>query len=63
MTGTCRAYDLEYYAEKANAYLNNIHRELFGYTQPISEELRLFLHAITEHVHAINVLLDTGVYL
>lgn len=63
MTGEYRAYNLEYYAEKANTYLNSVHRELFGYTQPISDELRLFVQAITEHVRAINALLDTGAYL
>lgn len=63
MTGTCDAYTLECYAEMAAAYLNKIHRQLFGYTQPISDEFRLFIHAITDHVNSINVLLDTGVYL
>lgn len=57
------ADNLTYYADKANTYLNKVHRELFGYTEPISDDLRLFIRAITEHVNAINALLDTGVYL
>lgn len=28
-----------------------------------SDDLRLFIRAITEHVNAINALLDTGAYL
>lgn len=55
--------NIAYYADKANVYINKVHRLLFGYTEPISDDLRLFLRAITEHVNAINALLDTGVYL
>lgn len=55
--------NLAYYADKANTYLNKVHRQLFGYTEPISDDFRLFIHAITEHVNAINALLETGVYL
>lgn len=62
MTGEYCAYNLAYYAEKANTYLNKIHRELF-YTyknKPLCPDVRLYLDAINEHVRAINTLLDSG---
>lgn len=63
MTGKYCAYNLAYYAEKANTYLNNIHRELYRYVdeaEPLCPELRTYLDAINEHVRAINRLLDSG---
>ena len=65
MTGEYCAYNLAYYAEKANSYLNNIHRELFQSYEgkALCPELRTYLDAINEHVRAINRLLDSGVYL
>lgn len=65
MTGEYCAYNLAYYAEKANTYLNKIHRELFhSYKdKQLCPELRTYLGAINEHVRAINSLLDSGAYL
>ena len=66
MTGTYCAYNLAYYAEKANTYLNSIHRELFHYAdraEPLCPELRTYLDAINEHVRAINSLLGSGAFL
>lgn len=64
MTGTYYAYNLAYYAEKANTYLNNIHREIFrsNRAEPLCPEVRLYLDAINEHVRAINSLLDSGAF-
>lgn len=65
MTGTFYTYDLAYYAEKASAYLNKIHREIFhsDKTEPLGPEVRLYLDSINEHVRAINDLLDSGALL
>lgn len=62
MTGTYYAYDLIYYLEKANNYLNTIHREIFraDRDKQLSSEVRLYLDAINKHVRAINSLLDSG---
>lgn len=62
MTGGYCAYNLAYYAEKANTYLNSIHRELFraDNDKPLCPEFRTYLNAINEHVRAINSLLDSG---
>lgn len=65
MTGTYCAYNLAYYAEKANTYLNSVHRELFysDKAEPLCPEVRTYLEAINEHVREINRLLDSGAFL